>query len=334
MQISTRIGNIENHRTYTHILHLIEEYLSDMGYLHIKAPLLSPVLIPESYLEIFKTEFVYPRQKTELYLIPSSELFLKRLISQDIGSCFSLDKSFRNSEPSTAKHSHEFMMLEFYKVGGDYFDVAKDTLSLMRFISNKLYNKNTIKYKDHEIDLSEWEKITVAGAFKKYAQVKDIFNEEAFIAEAKKKGYATVGMSYVDLWSQIYSYEVEPHLGTNGKPTIIYEYPRALSATAKYDPIMNVCERLEIYICGIELGNCGNAGSPDMNMDELKNTFENDIVQRNKNGMIEHKADYSFLDVVKALPQCAGIAIGVERLAMVMANLSSISQLQLIEVEK
>jgi elongation factor P--(R)-beta-lysine ligase len=334
MVISTHLANLENHRKYIKMLSLIESFFEEKGYDRISLPLLSPVLIPESYLEVFKTDFIYPTRRDPLYLTPSPELFLKRLLVQGLGNCYSLDKSFRNSEPSTAKHSHEFMMLEFYKVNGDYLEVAEIVLELMRYVSQAFFGQNTFVYNDKSVDLAHWEKITVAEAFLKYAGINSIFDHELFFKDAQKKGYSIEGHNYTDMWSQIYSFEVEPFLGTTGKPTLIYEYPRELAATAQFDEKKNCAERLELYIEGIELGNCGNAGTVNTNIEEHTRRFKKDIETRRENGMEEHPPDTEFLTILSTLPKCAGIALGVERLAMLFCNLRSINGLHVIQVEK
>jgi elongation factor P--(R)-beta-lysine ligase len=334
MNIVSHPENLHNHSQYLGILRSIEDFLKKTGYIQIHLPLLSSKLIPESYLEVFETEFIYPTRKEKLFLTPSPELFLKRLIVHGVGSCFSLDTSFRNSEPTTNKHSHEFQMLEFYKVNAGYFDIANDTLAMMQYIAKNLYNSTVIEYQNKKIDLSQWEKITVTEAFKKFANISNVLDHESFFAEAKEKGYDVGSHSYVELWSQIYGIEVEPNLGKNGFPTVIYEYPRELAATAQYDDVRKVAERLEFYIEGIELGNCGNAGTTNTNIEEHKKRFQSDIDLRKNSGMVEHPADIEFIEVLQHLPPCAGIAIGVERLAMIFLNLKSITELQMIEIEK
>ncbi|MDO8741592.1 MAG: amino acid--tRNA ligase-related protein, partial [Candidatus Roizmanbacteria bacterium] len=140
MKIQTNVNNIKNYRIYLQIEKAVNEFLEKNNYLKIDLPVLSPTLIPESYLEVFETEFKYLDRKEKLYLTPSPELFLKRLLAYGINDCYYLGKSFRNSDPSSALHSFEFTMLEFYKTGADYMGIAEVVLDMLRYI-----NKN-IKY--------------------------------------------------------------------------------------------------------------------------------------------------------------------------------------------
>ncbi|HPT66293.1 MAG TPA: hypothetical protein PK257_03230 [Candidatus Woesebacteria bacterium] len=329
MEIKSQINNLKNHRIFLEVKRLIGVFLQKEGFQEVDTPLLSPKLIPESYLEIFETENLYSDKKEKLYLIPSPELFLKRLIVDEIGDCYALVKSFRNNEPVEKKHSYEFTMLEFYRLKADYFDIAEDVMNLIRFISKNLYGQEKIKYQNKTIDLEKFEKITVAEAFKKYAGITDIFNHKVFFEQAKEKGYRVKNMDYVDVWSQIYGIEIEKKLGKNGLVTFIYEYPPELAAITKINE-RNIAERFEFYIEGIELGNCGNEG---VIIKEYRERFYKDIDIRKKLGLIDYKSDDDFIKILEKLPKCSGIAIGVDRLAMIFAGVKSINELKLISIE-
>lgn len=334
MQIKTSIQNIENYKKYLNLLGYIELFLQNKKYLKLDLPMLSPALIPESYLEIFKTEFRYMDKKEDLYLTPSPELFIKRLLSEDIGDCYYLGKSFRNSEPNSPKHSPEFTMLEFYKVGENYMFVAQEILELLRFLSEKIYGKkNQLVYKRKNISLEKWEKITVADAFKKYANIseKELFDEELFAKAAAKKGYSVKNSNYEDLWSQIYAQEIEPHLGTNGYPTLIYDYPVCFAALSKPNEDLQTAQRFEFYIDGVELGNCYSELSDWKLQKKRLELEEQSRLDQNK---INHKSDKGFVEAIKkGMPECSGIAVGVERLAMIFTGVSSLDDLRLISVE-
>ncbi len=211
MEIQTHIKNLKNYQVYLEVEKAVLEFLQKKGYLKIDLPVLSPVLIPESYLEVFKTEFRYFGKKEKLYLTPSPELFLKRLLSYGIGSCYYLGKAFRNSEPPSSLHSFEFIILEFYKINADYMDLADELLQLLQYINKKLNTQilssktksENLKliYRNKTISLQKWEKISVAEAFERYAGIlpKELFNRRLFLKKLKKKGYRTDKFNYGDL---------------------------------------------------------------------------------------------------------------------------------------
>lgn len=330
MKIKTTINNLINYKNYLLILKLVEDFLNKKGYLKIDLPVLSPALLPESYLEVFETEFFYFNKKEKLYLTPSPELFLKRLLAYGIGNCYYLGKSFRNSEPNTSLHSFEFNMLEFYKVRADYMDIADEVLEMLNYIDKKLKRQK----EKPKISFTKWEKLTVAQAFKQYAKIseKDFFNPQLFVKKAKEKGYQVEGFTYEDLWSQIYVQEVEPYLGKNGYPSLIYDYPKELAALAKLNPDGKTAQRFEFYINGIELGDCYTELT-DWKEQEIR--FEKENEKRKKTNKINHPIDKGFIEALKyGLPDCAGIAIGVDRLSMVFLNETSINNLKLINIDE
>lgn len=324
MKISTNSENLGNYKKYLMVEEAVNEYLKRKKYLKVDLPVLAPSLIPESYLEVFETEFRYFQKKTRLYLTPSPELFLKRLLAHNVGNCYYLGKSFRNSDPASKLHSFEFNMLEFYKVGADYMDIAEEVLQMLRHINKKVKNAN--------LNFEKWEKITIAEAFYKYAGISEseLFNHALFIKKSAEKGYRTKGFSYEDLWSQIYAQEIEPHLGRNGHPTLIYDYPKEFAALAKHNPDSRTTQRFEFYINGIELGDCYTELT---DWKEQQDRFDEENKRRMVTGRISHPIDKGFIEALKyGLGKCSGIAIGLDRLAMVFADADSIDKLRLINI--
>jgi len=327
MKIKVNFSNLKNHQNFIFIIRLIEEFLQKKGYLKIDLPVLSPTLIPESYLEVFETDFRYFDKREKLYLTPSPELFLKRLLVEGIGSCYYLGKSFRNSDPPSSLHSFEFTMLEFYKVKANYMDIADELLEILRYLNEKVKSDFALK-----INLNKWEKISVIKAFEKYAGIfeKELFDHQLFLQKARKKGYQVEKFSYEDVWSQIYVSEIEPHLGKNGYPTLIYDYPKEFAALAKLNPDGKTAQRFEFYINGIELGDCYTELA---DWKEQEERFLKEDKQRKKLGKINHPIDKGFIQALKyGLPDCAGIAIGVERLAMVFLGFDSIDKLKVMDI--
>ena len=330
MEIKTTTKNLDNYKIYLQVEKAVHKFMEANNYLKVELPVLSPALIPESYLEIFETEFKFLDKKEKLYLIPSPELFLKRLLAYGVGNCYYLGKSFRNADPPATLHSYEFVMLEFYKMDADYMEIANVVLKLLQSISRKLqvtsYKlQNQIIYQGKKISFEKWEKITVQEAFEKYAGIseKELFHHKLFIEKANKKNYQIKNFNYADLWSQIYSQEIEPHLGTNGFPTLIYDYPKEFAALAKLNPDGRTTQRFEFYIDGIELGDCYT---------ELTDWKEQEKRFNNEKKVI-HPIDKGYIEALKyGLNDCSGIAIGLERLAMIFANLTSIDQLKLINI--
>jgi len=317
MKIQTNVNNLKNYKIYLEVEKAVHEFMEKNNYLKIDLPVLSPALIPESYLEVFETEFKYLDKKEKLYLTPSPELFLKRLLAYGVGDSYYLGKSFRNSDQPSSLHSFEFIMLEFYKMNTDYMNIAEEVLKMLKHIDKKVKNKF--------VSFKKWEKISVTEAFKKYSNIseKELFDQKLFIKKAKEKSYRVKGFGYVDLWSQIYSQEIEPNLGKNGYPTLIYDYPKEFAALAKLNPDGKTTQRFEFYINGIELGDCYTELT-DWKEQELRFKKESEVI---------HPIDKGYIEALKyGLHDCSGIAIGFERLVMIFTDLTSIQDLKLINI--
>jgi len=146
MKIQTTIKNLNNYKIYLQVEKAVHEFMEKNNYLKIDIPVLSPALIPESYLDIFETEFNYFDKKQKLYLTPSPEIFLKRLLVAGIGNCYYLGRAYRNSEPNSDWHNPEFTMLEFYKLGVNYLEMAEEVIKLLQFINKKCHRNDTILF--------------------------------------------------------------------------------------------------------------------------------------------------------------------------------------------
>ena len=333
MKIRTSIDNLENYKIFLKVEEAVCEFLKQRGYLKVDLPVLSPALVPESYLEVFKTQFNFLNKKKNLYLIPTPELFQKRLLAYGSINNYYLGKCFRNSEPSSQLHSFEFTMLELYKMEATYWDIADEVLKMLKFVAKKLNNKEEIIYQGQKISFSRWEKISVGQAFKTFAAVgeNELFDKEIFMRKAKDKGYKTKGFSYEDIFSQIYTQEIEPNLGRRGYPTLIFDYPKEFAALAKLNEDGLTAQRFEFYIEGIELGDCY---SELTDWKEQRDRFSQESNKRKILKKINHPVDKGFIEALKyGLPKCAGIAIGFERLAMIFADIISINQLKLINID-
>jgi len=113
MKIQSNTQNFINYKKYLQVIKNIEQFLDSRGYLKLELPVLSPALIPESYLEVFKTEFRYFETDEKLFLTPSPELFIKRLLSDGIGDCYFLGNLFEILNPIHQSTSQSLLCLSF-----------------------------------------------------------------------------------------------------------------------------------------------------------------------------------------------------------------------------
>ncbi len=319
------------------VLTAIRRFFLDRSFHEVETPYLTGSLPPESYLDIFETTLLDRHRNPKRAFLPTSpEPFLKKLLVAGIGNCFALPKSFRNTENMSHTHNPEFTILEWYRVNADYTDIMADCEELLVFINTYLLRSKpesgttratTLRYQGKTVDLTApWERLSMVEAFRRYAKMDltHALTRETIVPIAKKKGYAVQGSDgWEELFDQLFLNEVEPRLG-KGRPTILYDYPVALAALSqkkKSDP--RFAERFEFYIEGLELGD-GYSELTDWK--EQLARFHLEHEERKRLGKVEHPIDMDFIEALKTgLPECSGIAIGVDRLIMLFADARDIA---------
>lgn len=309
----------------------IRSFFKHEGFHEVETPLLLPTPSTEPFLEVFETKLVDDLgMKWQAFLPSSPEFSMKKLLAAGSGSIFQITKSFRNGEGHSSRHNPEFSILEWYRTPGNYMDVARDFERLLLAISSKLSlagpGPARLKYQGKEYDLSSpWERISVAQAFEQYAgiDVETMLDARLLKEAGKAKGYTvTEETSWEEIWNQIVANEIEPHLGVSG-PTILYDYPIAQAALAKPAKDARFAERFEVFMAGVELGNCF---SELTDWQEQERRCQEDLAIRRAHGKTEFPMDSDFIDALKlGMPETGGIAVGVDRLVMLFADAKSVA---------
>lgn len=318
----------------------IRRFFLDREFHEVETPYLTGSLPPESYLDVFETTLLSrDRTASRAFLPTSPEPFLKKLLVAGIGNCFAMPKSFRNTEDKSTTHNPEFTILEWYRVDADYTNIMADCEELLVFINTYLQRHHgekgkstdpfTVVYQGKSVNLSSpWERISVREACKKYAHFDLDFALylKSITPIAKRKGYTVTDKdTWEELFNQIYLNEVVPKFAKD-KPTIIYDYPLQLAALAAKSKDSNprFVERFEVYIGGIELSD-GCTELTDLKKQEER--FAKEIKESRKLGKTEFPIDNEFLEALRlGLPPCAGVALGVDRLIMLFADVDDISK--------
>lgn len=328
------------------IIKAIREFFYKENFHEVETPLLTPRLIPESYLNVFET-YLSDRtgNKKRVFLTTSPEASIKKLLAVGIGDCFEITKSFRNGETESTTHHPEFTILEWYRVNANYKDIMKDCEELMFYILKRIKEaQRTLVYQNIKIDLSPpWERISMIEALEKYCAVSfdeisdksqtAMFPLDKIAKVARKKGFQVKETNtWEEIFNQIFLNEIGPHLGMHGKPTIIYDYPKPMAGLARTKPDdPRLVERFEFYIAGLELGDCC---SELTDYDEQKERFKRELAIIKDKNKTEVTPDEDFLEALKmGLPHCAGIAIGIDRLVMLFTDASSIKDTLLFPLE-
>jgi len=304
----------------------LRNYFIEKNYLEVETPLLAPFLIPEPCLEIFKTQFLTPqKQPVPLYLIPSPELWMKRLLAEGSGNIFQICKCFRNGELPSRIHNLEFTMLEWYTVDSNYYHAMKQIEDLLFYLVEVLKISSPKSILGEEVYLKPpFLQLSMNNAFINTLKftLDTVQNIGALKAQAGKHG---ITVSSKDSWEQIFNKLfltfIEPDLAKH-KPVLLFDYPKQIPTLAKIKSGTPYVQRWELYIAGVEIANCY---TEETNFQTVEKFFKSESIRKQK-CRVRHKIDWQFADYFKKdFPACSGVALGVDRLFMVLHGFTSLS---------
>jgi len=299
-------ASMENIRLRAQLLTKIRTFFSERSVLEIETPLLSQTTVPDCHIHSITASL----SNETFYLQTSPEFAMKRLLAAGSGSIYQICKAFRNDELGK-QHNPEFTMLEWYRVGFDHHQLMNE---MDQLLSQLLNSKPAIK-------------LSYQAVFKKHLNVDPLTTSIKELKQcADENKITTIGFESTnrDDWlNLLMSYCIEPKLTSNInellQPFFITDFPISQAALAKQsqqDP--RVAERFELYINGIELAN-GFHELTDAN--EQRRRFENDLRLRQQAGLPAVSIDEDFLAALEqGLPDCAGVALGIDRLLMLLAG--------------
>jgi lysyl-tRNA synthetase class 2 len=314
-------------RERAEIIRALRSFFDSRHYLETDTPLLATDLIPESCLEVFETRRLPPAgsvmPEKPYWLIPSPEIWMKRLIAQHRMNIYQICKCFRNGEASGHWHSPEFTMLEYYTMEAGYLDSLELTEELFRFL---LAERPGQCFRDAEIPLTPpFIRMTMEEAFRHWAGF-DLFktavSEGAMEAEALRLGLKPPpGLTIPELYDLIFIHAVEPQLKLE-RPVVLIDYPAFVPCLAKKSSSSKTVERWELYAGGIELANCF---SEETRAEEVRRFFESEEAEKKKSAIVHHKVDDDYWKIFgtndgKNFPPCSGVAMGLDRLIMLLCG--------------
>lgn len=301
------------------VLRETRAFFDACGFLEVETPLLTRTPGMEPHLNAFETHTADGRR---LFLPTSPEYAMKRLLSGGHERIYQICKSFRD-EPAAPFHNPEFTMLEWYRAYADYRAIADDTESLVDRVARRVTGSPRLQFRGVAVDCTPpWERLTVCEAFARYTDVDaDPCGDEDRFLEAARKSRATdvdEADDYDTAYFKLFLDQVEPRLGSP-VPTILIDYPVPMAALAKHsESSPNVAERFEVYIAGIELA---NAFTELNDPAEQRARLEAEAAERTTLNAPAYDIDDRFLDALKAgIPPSGGIALGVDRLIMLLTD--------------
>ncbi|MCL2382023.1 MAG: LysR family transcriptional regulator [Treponema sp.] len=311
--------DIQMLRERARIIRQVRSFFDLRDYLETDTPLLAPSLIPESCLEVFQTLRLPPagsrHEERPYWLIPSPEIWMKRLIAQHRTSLYQICKCFRNGESSGRQHSPEFTMLEYYTVGADYRDSLEITEELLSFL---------LKGTDSPPEISPpFIQLTVEEAFEEWAGF-SLFQAArtpgAMEDQARRLGLdPPPGLSDPGLYDLIFIHAVEPRINL-ARPVALTEYPAFVPCLAKKSGDGKTVERWELYARGVELANCFTEETSAL---QVRLFFESEKAEKERTALVRHAVDsgyWKIFDTDSPFPPCSGVAMGLDRLIMVLCG--------------
>ena len=314
MDISAKNAAIQRSRLYKSM----RSFFDERSYTEVDTPSLSPDLIPEPTIENFGTrfdnEFI---GSLDMYLIPSPEVFMKKLIAAGFGSIYQFSHCFRNCEQIGKIHNPEFSMLEYYTVGADEQDSIE--------ITAELFAKTALPNCPEHL-LPPFNHLTVEEAMWRYAQVdlEKNQNQRNLANEARRLGLhlGTEPESWEDTFNRIFLTFVEPNLPQD-RPLVLDRYPAQIECLAKREG--NYRRRWEMYAGGIEIANCYDEEQEVAVLEAYyRQEYAKLIQQRSIKQTVIPDADPSFASLFASFPQCSGVALGMDRLLMLQLGKTSL----------
>ncbi|PKF61231.1 elongation factor P lysine(34) lysyltransferase [Psychromonas sp. psych-6C06] len=298
------------------IIQKMRRFFIQRDLLEVETPSLSQAGVTDQHLFCFKTHFVGPEiseRKPDplgvpLYLQTSPEFHMKRLLSAGSGSIFQIAKAFRNEE-SGRYHNPEFTLLEWYRVGFDHFQLMDEMEQLLKLVlacdnaTRLTYQQAFQLHLDVDPLSASLEQLKVAGASLDLGDVLDNEDDKDTVLQL------------------LFCVAIEPVIA-NDAPCFVYNFPASQAALARISKDDNrVAERFEVYYKGIELAN-GFHELSDSKEQRLR--FEKDNRLRQKNNLPQMPIDHRFVDSLDSLPDCSGVALGIDRLIMLATGQSHI----------
>ncbi len=293
------------------IIDRIRQFFKERDVLEVETPLLARSTVTDPYISSIPAIFQQNNLVREkVFLQTSPEYAMKRLLAAGSGSIFQICKAFRQGDLGRM-HNPEFTMLEWYRIGFDHHALMKEMDELLQCV----------------LQTPAAEYLTYANAFEKYVRINP---HRASLDElqqcVKQHDIDFVNSSHEKIERNFYlnlllTHCVEPKL-SHERPTFIYDFPASQAALAKIriENGAQVASRFEVYFKNIELAN----GFHELqDAKEQRARFENDLRERKESVPI----DEEFLAALEAgLPDCAGVALGVDRLIMVALGLNALSE--------
>lgn len=289
------------------MLAVIRTFFAERSVVEVETPILSAGATVDPHIESLR---IVPEKTEQRYLQTSPEFAMKRLLASGLGDIYQICKVFRAGE-SGRLHNPEFTLLEWYRLNTDYRTLMKEVASLLMEVVDGLRPATEMSYRD---------------AFLEYANT-DPFRASIAGLEscARANGLRIQALDSRDAWLDLLMSEVVSRALPADRITMIFDYPASQASLARVraeEP--PIAERFEVYIGSLEIA---NGFSELVDAQEQRQRFHSELATRSATGKSVPSVDERFLEAMEAgLPECAGVAVGLDRLLMAASGADHLDQ--------
>lgn len=302
-------ADLETAKTRAIMLSEARRYFEDRNVLEIETSTLSKYAVTDPHIESVRAN---SNQFAELFLHTSPELKMKRLLAADFGDIYQICKVFRDDEYGR-NHLPEFTLIEWYRNQFSLKQIMRETVSFISCLLESLSLPTAAEYMSYQ------------ESFLRSTKIDPLHTDSATLVEllgADEELRKSIGDD-CDTWLDLtFTDRVVSEFATD-RLTVLFHYPASQAALARHCPVVDgVADRFEVFFGQLELAN-GFVELTDA--DEQAERFLKDLEIRASRGMPSHNADEQFIAALRAgLPQCAGVAVGFDRLLMVRVGAQDI----------
>lgn len=313
-------ANIEALKQRANIIQHIRAFFAARDVLEVETPIMCATSVTDPFIESIPALYqAHPDEEPQtFYLQTSPEYAMKRLLAAGSGPIYQISKTFRQGEVGDI-HNPEFTMLEWYRPGFDHHQLMNEMDALLCLVLNTAHA----------------DKFTYAELFTKHLEIDPHTTTLETLAKCASVNnlQTSCPIDDKDDWlNLLLTHCIEPHLGAE-RPCFIYDYPASQSALAKIQAgNPPTAARFEVYYQGVELAN----GFYELqDAAEQRRRFELNNQARADLGLPTMKLDERFLAALSAgLPDCAGVALGIDRLVMLALNQKKIKNIISLDISR
>ncbi len=299
-------ASLQNLKARAQLLSTIRSFFAAGDVLEVDTPTLSHHGVTDRYMRSMTADVGFSAENG--FLQTSPEYAMKRLLAAGYGSIYQICKAFRQDEVGN-RHNPEFTMLEWYRLGFDHFQLMDEIFELVTEVLGPKQRQD----------------LTYQQAFIDYLGIDPLSIKDDELEQFARSNLGSLpeDLERDDYLSLLFEDKIEPQLGQQGVVSFIYDYPASQAALARISEAdSRVAHRFELYIDGIELAN-GFYELAD-SAQQLER-FEADNEWRSNNGLPDMTIDQRFIAALEhGLPECSGVALGLDRLLMIKLNTKDI----------